>query len=72
MNLYQEVLRKTLENRCNVKSVIIDLGSQLNLDQEAALECMYTAVNVKRVLMSFPNDKALGIDGYNSYFFKQR
>ena len=33
--------------------------------------CEFSRADVKRVLMSIPNDKTTGLDGYNNCFFKK-
>lgn len=71
LSFYKDLLGKKLEHRCKIKNEIMGEGYKLTDEQQRSLECSFTVEDVKRALMSIPNDKAPGIDCYNSYFFKQ-
>lgn len=52
-----------------MKKQIIDEGTRLTERQKRMLNCNFTKVDVRRVLMSTPNEKAPGLDGYNNLIF---
>ena len=65
-----KIILYQMQDRCKVKQVIMEEGPRLNEDQQRLLTCEFSRADVKRVLMSIPNDKAPGLDGYNNCFFK--
>lgn len=71
VGFYQGLLGEKLENICAIKSQIIAKGVVLSAEQQLLLNCNFTRGDVKRVMHSIPNDKAPGMDGFNSFFFKQ-
>ncbi|XP_056698292.1 uncharacterized protein [Spinacia oleracea] len=49
----------------------MDRGSRLTDEHGRKLDCSFTVEDIKRVLDAIPSSKALGMDGFNSYFFKE-
>lgn len=69
MHFYQDLLNKTMEDKCDVKGRIIDEGPKLSTQQQHLLNCNFIEVDVKRVMHSVHDNKAP--DRYNSFFFKK-
>lgn len=70
VDFYKGLLGDKLEARCAIKNQIIAEGNVLSTEQQQLLVCIFTREDVKRVMQSIPNDKAPGMDGFNSFFFK--
>ena len=64
-NLFTEA-----EQKKAVQDAIMRKGKLVTEVHERLLLAEFTKEDVKRVMFSIPNDKAPGIDGFNSYFFK--
>lgn len=67
---YKGLLGEKLESRVTIKSQIVAKGAVLTTEQQQLLECNFTREDVKKVLQSIPGEKAPGMDGFNSSFFK--
>ncbi|XP_057529853.1 uncharacterized protein LOC130808394 [Amaranthus tricolor] len=49
---------------------IVDLGGKVTDAHKRILECHFTDKEIKDAMFSIPSNKAPGLDGYNSHFFK--
>ncbi|KAL2897644.1 hypothetical protein RDABS01_039427 [Bienertia sinuspersici] len=47
------------------------MGSTLNDDHRSMLDCSFTDKEIRQAIFSIPSNKAPGLDGYNSCFFKE-
>lgn len=57
-------------DRCAIKHQLITEGVVMSTKQQLLLNCTFTRDDVKRVMLSIRNEKAPGINGFNSLFFK--
>lgn len=67
---YGSLFGNNLEHRTPVNTVILNNGPRLTAAHHEILRFNFTQSDIKRVLDSIPNDKAHGMDGYSSLFFK--
>ncbi|KAL2937780.1 hypothetical protein RDABS01_021229 [Bienertia sinuspersici] len=49
---------------------IVGMGKTLNDQHRRLLDCNFTDKEIKEAMFSIPSNKAPGLDGYNSHFFK--
>ncbi|KAL2924384.1 hypothetical protein RDABS01_022574 [Bienertia sinuspersici] len=49
---------------------IVGMGKTLNDKHRRLLDCNFTDKEIKEAMFSIPSNKAPGLDGYNSHFFK--
>ncbi|KAL2894864.1 hypothetical protein RDABS01_010773 [Bienertia sinuspersici] len=68
---YTDLLQGSDHNRRPVIKDIVRMGSTLNDDHRRMLDCNFTDKEIRQAIFSIPSDKALGLDGYNSCFFKE-
>lgn len=59
-----------MENRRKVNLPVISEGHVLNHAQRESLNLSFTAQEIKDTLWNILDDKAPGLDGYNSKFYK--
>ncbi|KAL2933787.1 hypothetical protein RDABS01_016906 [Bienertia sinuspersici] len=58
------------EARTQVKPEVMQLGVRLTDQHKELLSCKFTDKEIKQAMFSIPSNKAPGLDGYNSQFFK--
>ncbi|KAL2933149.1 hypothetical protein RDABS01_016268, partial [Bienertia sinuspersici] len=66
---YEKLLHGN-ENRAPLVNDIINLGSRLTEQHRLMLNCNFTDKEIKQAMFSIPSNKAPGLDGLNSHFFK--
>lgn len=71
LDYYKHLLGSKLSQRASVKEEIIAQGPVLTYVHQSILECNFSPTDVTKAMFSIPNDKTQGMDGYNSFFFKQ-
>lgn len=64
------LLGTTDSERAGVKRKIVEQGHILNDSQQQMLELKFTENEIKSAIFSIPDDKAPGLDGYSSAFYK--
>ncbi|XP_048502930.2 uncharacterized protein LOC125498714 [Beta vulgaris subsp. vulgaris] len=69
-NFYKNLLGNK-NDTAKIEPAIVAKGHVLTIDQQEALNLRFTGDDIKKALFSIPYDKAPGLDGYSSYFFKQ-
>lgn len=67
IQFYASLFGSTQEHRCPVNPSIMDKGVRLT---DAHMDCKFNMDDIKKALMDIPNNKAPGLDGYHSFFFK--
>ncbi|XP_021853939.1 uncharacterized protein [Spinacia oleracea] len=67
---HQSIKHRRKRNKINSIQTENDTGTRLTDAHKESLKCNFTHSDIKRVLDTIPNDKAPGMDGYNSLFFK--
>lgn len=67
---YYDLFYYQLPHKKHLCMDIIRSGPILNHDHWELLNLSFSTEEIKNALWSIPNDKALGLDGYNSRFFK--
>ncbi|KAL2938061.1 hypothetical protein RDABS01_021510, partial [Bienertia sinuspersici] len=70
-DFYTVLLQGSDHNRRPVIKDIVRMGSTLNDDHKRMLDCNFTDKEIRQAIYSIPSDKAPGLDGYNSCFFKE-
>ncbi|KAL2943951.1 hypothetical protein RDABS01_032298 [Bienertia sinuspersici] len=70
-DFYTDLLQGSHHNRRLVIKDIVRMGSMLNDDHRRMLDCSFTDKEIRKAIYSIPSNKALGLDGYNSCFFKE-
>ncbi|XP_062107185.1 uncharacterized protein LOC133818358 [Humulus lupulus] len=70
LEFYDSLLGSKTEDRTRVHKRIVQEGALISQSQANWLVRDYTSEEVEAALKSIPNDKAPGLDGYNSAFFK--
>ncbi|KAL2933186.1 hypothetical protein RDABS01_016305 [Bienertia sinuspersici] len=58
------------ESRTQVNPEVVQLGVRLTDQHKELLSCKFTDKEIKQAMFSIPSNKAPGLDGYNSQFFK--
>ncbi|KAL2933146.1 hypothetical protein RDABS01_016265 [Bienertia sinuspersici] len=58
------------EHRTQVNPEVVQLGVILTDQHKKLLSCKFTDKEIKQAMFSIPSNKAPGLDGYNSQFFK--
>ncbi|KAL2921921.1 hypothetical protein RDABS01_013412 [Bienertia sinuspersici] len=58
------------ESRTQVNPEVVQLGARLTDQHKELLSCKFTDKEIKQAMFSIPSNKAPGLDGYNSQFFK--
>lgn len=69
-DFYSDLLCCELENRKQIQLHVIREGCVLNQEQRDLLNLSFSAQEIKEALWSIPDDKAPGLDGFNSAFYK--
>lgn len=67
---YMDLLCTDMENRRLINMNIIQQGPVLTATQQKLLTLSFTEDEIKKTMWSIPEDKALGLDGFNSGFYK--
>ncbi|KAL2929716.1 hypothetical protein RDABS01_035126 [Bienertia sinuspersici] len=67
---FYEKLLQGNENRALLVNDIINLGSRLTDQHRLLLDCNFTDKEIKQAMVSIPSNKAPGLDGFNSHFYK--
>lgn len=70
LNFSKDLFGHHPTTRSPIDPAIIQLGPQLSKEQQVALCKPFTAEDVKLALLSIPNTKSLGPDGFSSDFCK--
>ncbi|KAL2931067.1 LINE-1 retrotransposable element ORF2 protein [Bienertia sinuspersici] len=70
-DFYTDLLQGSDHNRRLVIKDIVRMGSTLNDDHRRMLDCSFTDKEIRQAIYSIPSNKAPGLDGYNSCFFKE-
>ncbi|KAL2938255.1 LINE-1 retrotransposable element ORF2 protein [Bienertia sinuspersici] len=70
-DFYTDLLQGSDHNRRLVIKDIVRMGSTLNNDHRSMLDCTFSDKEIKQAIFSIPSNKAPGLDGYNSCFFKE-
>ncbi|KAL2906483.1 hypothetical protein RDABS01_005193 [Bienertia sinuspersici] len=70
-DFYTDLLQGSDHSRRPVIKDIVRMGSTLNDDHRRMLYCNFTDKEIRQAIFSIPSDKAPGLDGYNSWFFKE-
>ncbi|XP_056685740.1 uncharacterized protein [Spinacia oleracea] len=70
LEFYGNLFCSHTENRTSVGPVLMDHGPRLTDDHRSKLACDFSLADLKRVLDDIPSNKAPGLDGFNSHFFK--
>ncbi|XP_062118656.1 uncharacterized protein LOC133832289 [Humulus lupulus] len=70
LSFYQELLGSHLDSRRKVSQTIVNMGPLVSSEQQQNLLLDFTYEDVKSVIFSIPNHKAMGPDGYGSGFYK--
>ncbi|XP_056688039.1 uncharacterized protein [Spinacia oleracea] len=70
LDFYSNLFRSSMAHRIPVKSTIVDRGVRLSNTHIDMLDCNFSMEDIKGVLDSIPSNKAPGLDGFNSFFFK--
>lgn len=68
---YENLLDITKEHRTPVSQRIINEEPSLNVDQQKELCASFTSKDVKSALFDIDENKALGLDGYPSGFYRR-
>ncbi|KAL2943828.1 hypothetical protein RDABS01_032175 [Bienertia sinuspersici] len=68
-NFYTTLLQGS-NHRTPLVPEIVGMGKILNDQHRRLLDCNFTDKEIKEAMFSIPSNKALGLDGYNSQFFK--
>ncbi|KAL2901795.1 hypothetical protein RDABS01_026877 [Bienertia sinuspersici] len=58
------------EPKTQVNPEVVQLGVRLTDQHKELLSCKFTDKEIKQAMFSIPSNKAPGLDGYNSQFFK--
>ena len=67
---YTYLLCNDIENRRPINMNIVHKGPVLTTAQQKLLTLSFSEAEIKKVLWSIHEDKAPGIDGFNSGFYK--
>ena len=67
---YMDLLCTDMEYRRLINISIIQQGPVLTVAQQKLLTLSFTEDEIKKTMWSIPEDKALGLDGFNSGFYK--
>lgn len=59
-----------MSDRKKINMNIIHAGPILSNVMRSQLDLSFSKEDIKRAMWSIPNDKAPGLDGYNSRFYK--
>ncbi|KAL2900422.1 hypothetical protein RDABS01_025504 [Bienertia sinuspersici] len=70
-DFYTDLLQGSDHNRRLVIKDIVRMGGTLNDDHRRMLDCTFTDKEIRQAIYSIPSNKAPGLDGYNSCFFKE-
>ncbi|XP_048502707.1 uncharacterized protein LOC125498526 [Beta vulgaris subsp. vulgaris] len=70
LDFYQGLLGSTSPNRRLVVQQIVQSGPLLTKAHKAILNSSYTVAEIKASLKSIDGAKALGLDGFRAYFYK--
>lgn len=70
INFYKNLLGTKASNRVKVNQEIVDLGGKIQDHHRDILKCEITKDEIRKAMFAIPNNKAPGLDGYNSQFFK--
>lgn len=60
VDFYKGLLGTKMQNRCSVKTQVINEGMTLTDEQQNLLTCNFSAEDVKQVMLSIPNENPLG------------
>lgn len=71
VEFYKRLLGQNNKHMSVAKLKVLKAGPILTRSQQLNLIKPFTAEEVKQVLKSIGDTKALGQDGFNAYFFKQ-
>ncbi|XP_060965495.1 uncharacterized protein LOC133034427 [Cannabis sativa] len=71
VDYYKELLGTSLTNRRPVLKKLVSRGAVLSTQQAENLMMQFTKDEVKGALFDIPGNKALGPDGYSSFFFSR-
>ena len=69
-DFYKNLLERKVKSRKEVNLQVIQQGPILSPEDQMGLCKAFTNKDVKDALHSIPSFKSLGLDGYNSGFFK--
>ncbi|KAL2934412.1 hypothetical protein RDABS01_017531, partial [Bienertia sinuspersici] len=70
VQFYSNLLRANDGSRVNVSPEIVSQGPILTEHHRQLLRCDFTEKEIKQAMFAIPSNKAPGLDGYNSHFFK--
>lgn len=69
INFYNNLFSCTSQKQA-VLETLVNKGNRITEEHSRILQADFTKEDVKRVMFTIPNDKAPGIDGFNSCFYK--
>ena len=67
---YLDLLRGKMKERARINMNVLHSGPVLNQDQQNLLDLNFTPNEIKDAMWSILEDKAPGVDGFNSGFYK--
>ncbi|KAL2900646.1 hypothetical protein RDABS01_025728 [Bienertia sinuspersici] len=70
VQFYSNLLRANDGSRVNVSLEIVSQGPIWTEHHRQLLRCDFTEKEIKQAMYAIPSNKAPGLDGYNSHFFK--
>ena len=70
LSFYSNLLCSTMENRKRVNMQVINAGPILSSEKRDLLDLSFTSEENKEALSSIDDNKAPGLDGFNSKFYK--